>query len=112
MTKTVIFLYSTDCAVITTITGISDVLGAAIVGEIGDISRFESAPKLVAYAGLDASVKQSGDFSGTKKKFPNAALRIYGGRFGSPLSLLQGMIPFYPCTIPISLPAANLPNLL
>lgn len=38
------------------------------MGEIGDISRFESAPKLVAYAGLDASVKQSGDFTGTKNK--------------------------------------------
>lgn len=61
-------LTATDCAVITTVTGISDVLGAAIVGEIGDISRFESAPKLVAYAGLDASVKQSGDFTGTKNK--------------------------------------------
>lgn len=57
-----------DCSVITTITGINGVLGAAIVGEIGDISRFESAPKLVAYAGLDASVKQSGDFTGTKNK--------------------------------------------
>jgi transposase len=61
-------LSATDCAVITTITGISSVLGAAIVGEIGDIARFESAPKLVAYAGLDASVKQSGDFTGTKNK--------------------------------------------
>ena len=61
-------LTATDCAVITTVTGISDVLGAAIIGEIGDISRFESAPKLVAYAGLDASVKQSGDFTGTKNK--------------------------------------------
>lgn len=54
--------------VITTITGIGDVLGAIIVGEIGDISRFESAPKLVAYAGLDVAVKQSGDFTGTQTK--------------------------------------------
>lgn len=57
-----------DCSIITTITGISNVLGATIVGEIGDISRFESAPKLVAFAGLDASIKQSGDFTGTKNK--------------------------------------------
>ncbi len=54
--------------VITTITGIGDVLGAVIIGEIGDISRFESASQLVAYAGLDASVKQSGDFVGTQTK--------------------------------------------
>lgn len=54
--------------VITSITGIGDVLGAIIIGEIGDISRFESAPKLVAFAGLDVAVKQSGDFAGTKNK--------------------------------------------
>lgn len=54
--------------VITTIIGIGDVLGAVIIGEIGDISRFKSAPQLVAYAGLDASVKQSGDFVGTHTK--------------------------------------------
>lgn len=55
-------------AVITTIIGIGDVLGAIIIGEIGDISRFESAPQLVAYAGLDVAVKQSGDFVGTQTK--------------------------------------------
>ncbi|WP_313291996.1 IS110 family transposase [Faecalispora jeddahensis] len=55
-------------SVITTITGIGDVLGAIIIGEIGDISRFESAPQLVAYAGLDVAVKQSGDFIGTQTK--------------------------------------------
>ena len=54
--------------VITSITGIGDILGAIIIGEIGDISRFESASQLVAYAGLDSSVKQSGDFIGTKTK--------------------------------------------
>ncbi len=54
--------------VITSITGIGNVLGAIIIGEIGDISRFDSAPKLVAFAGLDASVNQSGDFLGTKNK--------------------------------------------
>ena len=54
--------------VITTITGIGDVLGGIIIGEIGDISRFETASQLVAYAGLDVSVKQSGDFVGTQTK--------------------------------------------
>jgi transposase len=55
-------------SVITTITGIGPVLGAAIIGEIGDISRFDSPRKLVAFAGLDASVSQSGEFSGTQGK--------------------------------------------
>jgi len=47
---------------ILTIPGIGPVLGAAILGEIGDISRFDSPKKLRAYAGLDASVYQSGNF--------------------------------------------------
>ena len=54
--------------VITSIIGIGDILGAIIISEIGDISRFESASQLVSYAGLDSSVKQSGDFIGTKTK--------------------------------------------
>ena len=54
--------------VITTIPGIGNVLGAIIIGEIGDISRFESAAKLVAYAGLDVRINQSGQFIGTHMK--------------------------------------------
>lgn len=45
---------------ITTIPGISNNLAAIIIGEIGDIKRFSSYKKLVAYAGLDPSTKQSG----------------------------------------------------
>jgi transposase len=51
---------------ITTIPGIGPVLGAVILSEVGDISRFEDAKKLVAYAGIDAAVSQSGDFEGTQ----------------------------------------------
>ncbi len=50
---------------VTTITGIGNVTGAAIISEIGDISKFDSPKKLVAYAGLDASVSQSGEFEAT-----------------------------------------------
>ena len=53
---------------ITTITGIGDTLGAAILSEIGDIERFESADKLAAFAGIDPSVSQSGNFLGTKNR--------------------------------------------
>ena len=49
-------------------TGIGSVLGASIVSEIGNITRFERANQLVAYAGLDTRVKQSGDFSATNTK--------------------------------------------
>lgn len=54
--------------VITTIPGIGDTLGAVILSEIGDIYRFDAPGKLVAFAGLDVRVTQSGEFMGTKNK--------------------------------------------
>ena len=51
---------------ITTIPGIGPVLGAVILSEVGEISRFADGKKLVAYAGIDASVCQSGNFEGTQ----------------------------------------------
>ena len=53
---------------ITTIPGIGDTLGAIILGEIGDIHRFDAPGKLVAFAGLDVRVTQSGEFTGTRQK--------------------------------------------
>ena len=53
---------------ITTIPGIGDTLGAIIISEIGDIHRFDAPSKLVAFAGLDVKVNQSGEFTGTKSK--------------------------------------------
>lgn len=53
---------------ITTIPGIGDTLGAIILGEIGDIHRFDAPNKLVAFAGLDVRVTQSGEFTGTRQK--------------------------------------------
>lgn len=49
----------------TSIPGIGMVTGVSILGEIGDISRFSSTSKLVAYAGIDASVSQSGEYKAT-----------------------------------------------
>lgn len=51
---------------ITTITGIGPITGAIIISEIGDISRFSDPSKIVAFAGLDASTKESGNFKGTQ----------------------------------------------
>ncbi len=52
-------------SVIETIPGIGPITGATILGEIGDIHKFSNPKKLVAYAGIDASVSQSGQFEGT-----------------------------------------------
>lgn len=53
---------------VTTIPGIGDVTAAVILGEIGDISRFSNSSKLAAYAGIDASVSQSGDFQSSNNR--------------------------------------------
>ena len=53
---------------LTTITGIGPVLAATILSEIGDIARFESPSKLAAFAGIDPTTKQSGEFTGTQNK--------------------------------------------
>jgi len=57
-----------DHQLILSVSGIGPILGAAIVGEVGDIGRFPSAKKLRAYAGLDASVYQSGEFEGSRAR--------------------------------------------
>lgn len=50
-------------SVILTVPGIGCLIGGAILGEIGDIHRFSSPAKLLAYAGLDPTVSQSGQFT-------------------------------------------------
>ena len=45
---------------ITTIPGIGSRMGAMILAEVGDFSRFDSPDKLLAYAGLSPSTYQSG----------------------------------------------------
>ena len=53
---------------IKTIPGVGSVIGAVILGEIGDIARFDNPSKLVAYAGLDSSVSQSGEYEASSGK--------------------------------------------
>lgn len=55
-------------SVIMTIPGIGYINGGMILGEIGDIHRFSSSKQLLAYAGLDPSVYQSGQFQATKTR--------------------------------------------
>lgn len=50
-------------SVLMTVLGIGAVNAACILGEIGDIKRFSKPCKLLAYAGLDPTVRQSGQFT-------------------------------------------------
>ena len=53
---------------ILTIPGVSYTLGSMIISEIDDIKRFSNPSKLLAFAGLDPVVKQSGNFQSDSLK--------------------------------------------
>jgi transposase len=50
------------------IPGIGLMTAATILAEVGDFSAFKKPAKLVAYFGLDPSVKKSGQFEGTQNR--------------------------------------------
>ena len=47
--------------------GVRGVLLATLVAEVGDVERFDRLEQVIAYAGLDASVFESGAFKGTRQ---------------------------------------------
>jgi transposase len=47
---------------LTSIPGVGSTTGATRLAEIGDVRRFDAPEKLVAYAGIDATVYQTGQF--------------------------------------------------
>ena len=53
---------------ILTIPGVGYTLGAMIISEIGDIKKFSNPSKLLAFAGLDPVIKQSGNFQADSMK--------------------------------------------
>ena len=63
-------------SVIKTIPGIGYLNGAMIIGEIGDISRFEKPSQLLAYAGLDPSVYQSGNFNAARTRMSKRGSKL------------------------------------
>ena len=63
-------------SVIMTIPGIRYVEAGMILGEIGDIHRFPSHSKLLAFAGLDPTVRQSGKFSARKTRMSKRGSRV------------------------------------
>lgn len=63
-------------SVIRTIPGIGNLNGAMIIGEIGDIHRFEKPCQLLAYAGLDPSVYQSGNFNASRTRMSKRGSKL------------------------------------
>jgi transposase len=67
MIKQAQFIAHEDIDILTSIDGIDVVSAAHFIAEIGDIRRFSSYKKLIAYAGLDPSIYQSGKFESRSK---------------------------------------------
>jgi transposase len=65
-----------EISLLKSIPGIGETLAPLILGEIGDIERFTNAKQLVAYCGIDPSVRQSGNFVGTKNKVTKRGSRF------------------------------------
>jgi transposase len=63
-------------SVLMTIPGIGYINGGMILGEIGDIHRFSSPGKLLAFAGLDPSVYQSGNFQAKRTRMSKRGSRV------------------------------------
>lgn len=63
--KEIVFLMPKQC-VLMTLPGVDAHLAASILAEIGDIKRFRTSAQLVSFAGINPTVKQSGNFLGNR----------------------------------------------
>ena len=62
-------LFQTDYGkIITSIPGVGIITGAMIVSEVGDIDNFQTPHQLLAFAGLDPTVYESGNFESSHNK--------------------------------------------
>ena len=69
-------LLSLTISLLCSVPGIGLITAATILAEIGDFSAFSKPDKLVAYFGIDPSVKQSGQFEGTQNKMSKRGSRL------------------------------------
>lgn len=63
-------------SVIMTIPGIGYINGGMILGEIGNIHRFSNPNKLLAFAGLDPTVYQSGNYIAKRTRMSKRGSRV------------------------------------
>lgn len=70
-----------EYSVVRAMGGVGDVLAPKLIAEMGDVRRFHSGKALIAYAGIDTSPYESGQFVGSNRKITkrgSAALRKVG----------------------------------
>jgi len=56
-----------DIEILKSIKGVGDITALHFLAEVGDIERFDSPKKLIAYCGIDPTVYESGRFKGKSK---------------------------------------------
>ena len=64
----IISLYNQFDCYLHTIPSITPISAASILAEIGDIRRFKNSSSLVAYAGIDPTIRQSGEYCSTHNR--------------------------------------------
>lgn len=69
-------LLSLTLKLLQSLPGIGFLSAATILAEIGDFSAFSKPGKLVAFFGIDPSVMQSGEFTGTRNKMSKRGSRL------------------------------------
>lgn len=68
--------FSKQVELLESINGVGFISAVSLMSEIGDFKAFSKPKQLVAYFGLDPSVKQSGKFVGTKNSMSKRGSRI------------------------------------
>lgn len=87
--QTIIKRYSpgNDLKYLDSIPGVSPILGATILAELGLLSKFKTIKQIIAYAGLDPAVKQTGSKKVSycklsKRGSPTLRMALYFAAFG------------------------------
>jgi transposase len=76
--------------VIMSIPGIGPITGSVILGKICDITRFENAEKLVAFAGIDPVIKESGKQRSQKSISKRGDSALRSAIYQSTLAAVRG----------------------
>ena len=76
--------------VIGPIPGIGSITGSVILGKICDINRFENAEKLVAFAGIDPVIKESGKQRSQKSISKRGDSALRSAIYQSTLAAVRG----------------------
>lgn len=88
-------IMSTYPTKISTIPGVGQTSAAIIIGEFGSIDRFDSPAKMLAFAGLEPSVNQSGVYTSNGKIVKRGSRHLRSALINSCFYMLNHVPKFY-----------------